>query len=898
MQQDLAQPISAGSVVVTPNRRLAAELRRQYDFAQLRAGRTVWPTADCLSLAAFLERLYTDLTRFSADRTLLRPEQEAALWERVVAASSRDSPLIDSWATARAAREAWGIEHAYLIDLARHRSVLDENARVYAAWSAEIGETLRRNRWVDAAQLPAAIVGLLEQGARLAPRVLVLYGFDQLAPQMRTVVHALAQCGWQVAEKNPVRRESVAQCVACDDRETEIATVAEEIRAAFEAGEVERVGVVAPDLAALRADIVRIFDDVFDPRRIVSGSRGRSRPFNVSLGAALHEYPLVHTALLVLDLARGELALEDMGSLLRSPFLAGSEQEFAGRALLDARLRRDRRPVVPLATLARCARGDGTAQPAAVPTLAARLDAWRRVAAEARRLRQAPSQWCRTFQALLSGLGWPGERTLDSDEYQTFAKWREAVSTLSALDLVTPHLGFDEALSCLKRLVSEIPFQPETGDVPVQVLGVLEAHGLEFDRLFVVGMTDEVWPPAPRPNPFLPHALQRAHRVPHATADWQLDFARRTLYQWCGAAPHVRFSWPCREGDRELNASPLLRNLGPGSQARRGQPRPCELIYAARAVETLSDFCAPHLPEGVAVPGGATFFQNQAACPFRAFAVHRLGARALDAASVGLDAMDRGWLVHRAAEHVWNELRDSARLHAETESGLRAIVDRAVSVAVEGMRRRRPDVMTERFAPLEHERIAALLMRLLELEKQRVPFSVLGSEEPQPIRVAGVEVSTRLDRVDRLVGGGEVILDYKTSGEVDASAWLGERPDEPQLPLYAAARRQPPAAVAFVQLHARQVRFEGLSSAEGLLPGVPALAGSKKAAAFPGEWRALLESWRDVLEHLARAFLSGRAAVDPKRYPQTCQFCDLGVLCRVQELKDRGPVAAGEGDGN
>lgn len=898
MQQDLAQHISAGSVVVTPNRRLAAELRRQYDFVQLRSGRPVWPTADCLPLAAFLERLYTDLTRFSADRALLRPEQEAVLWEGVVAASSRESPLINSWTTARVAREACGIEHAYRLDLARHRSVLDENARAYAAWSAEIDETLQQNRWIDAARLPGAIVDLLERGARLAPRVLVLYGFDQLTPQIRTVVHVLEQCGWSVVEKEPARCESVVQCVACDDRETEIATVAEDIRAAFDAGEIRRIGVVVPDLAALRADIVRIFDDVFDPQRAVSGSRGQSRPFNVSLGAALHEYPLVHAALLVLDLARGELALEDMGSLLRSPFLAASEQEFASRALLDARLRRDRRPVVPLATLARRARGDGAAEPSAAPILAVRLAAWRTLAAEARRLRQAPSQWCRTFQALLSGLGWPGERTLDSDEYQTFAKWREAVSSLSALDLVAPRLGFDEALSCLKRIVSEIQFQPETGDVPVQVLGVLEAHGLEFDRLFVIGMTDETWPPAPRPNPFLPLALQRAHRVPHATADWQLEFARRTLRHWCGAAPHVRFSWPCREGDRELSASPLLRNLGPGSSARRMQPRACDLIHAARAVETLADFCAPELPEGVTVLGGATFFQNQAACPFRAFAIHRLGAQALDTASVGLDATDRGWLVHRAAEYMWNELKDSARLHAETESGLRAIVDRAVRLAVEGMRKRRPDVMTERFVSLELERITALLMRLLELEKQRAPFSVLVSEEPRPIRVAGVEVSTRLDRVDRLVGGGEVILDYKTGGEVDASAWLGERPDEPQLPLYAAARRQPPAAVAFVQLHARQVRFEGLASAEGLLPGVPALAGSRKAAPLPGDWRALLENWREVLEHLARAFLSGGAAVDPKRYPRTCEFCDLGILCRVQELRDRGPVAAEENDGN
>ena len=62
----------------------------------------------------------------------------------------------------------------------------------------------------------------------------------------------------------------------------------------------------------------------------------------------------------------------------------------------------------------------------------------------------------------------------------------------------------------VKRLAAQTLFQPEAPDVPIQVLGVLESAGLEFDHLWVMGLTDEAWPIPARPNPFIPVALQRA----------------------------------------------------------------------------------------------------------------------------------------------------------------------------------------------------------------------------------------------------------------------------------------------------------------------------------------------------------------------------------------------------
>jgi hypothetical protein len=102
--------------------------------------------------------------------------------------------------------------------------------------------------------------------------------------------------------------------------------------------------------------------------------------------------------------------------------------------------------------------------------------------------------------------------------------------------------------------------------------------------------------------------------------------------------------------------------------------------------------------------------------------------------------------------------------------------------------------------------------------------------------------------------------------------------------------------VAFVQLHAQDVLFKGLSREEELLPGVHTIAATKIAAKESTGWSEMFESWRAMLENLAHEYLDGRADVSPKDYPNTCRYCELGALCRVKEIKDRGPMTAEEND--
>ncbi len=67
------------------------------------------------------------------------------------------------------------------------------------------------------------------------------------------------------------------------------------------------------------------------------------------------------------------------------------------------------------------------------------------------------------------------------------------------------------------------PFQAQSPAANVQILGILEAGGLLFDALWISGLDDSNWPAQPKPNPFIPKRLQRELKMPHASAERELE---------------------------------------------------------------------------------------------------------------------------------------------------------------------------------------------------------------------------------------------------------------------------------------------------------------------------------------------------------------------------------------
>lgn len=868
----LREGMAAGITVVTPNRRLASALAGRFDAAQSAAGHAAWETPDILPFDAFVARLHGDAL-YSEEAlglpALLTQAQEQVLWEQAIAASPWQALLLSPARTAAQARQAWMLAHHWRIEGMLGQFPGNEDAAAFAAWAAHYRRQTGAANLTDPARLPDLVAGLLDRPALHKPRLLVLYAFDIVTPQLQLFTDNCRQQGIAVHVCRSAAQPATPVRIPCATAEAELAAAAQWARARLlAAGEQPvRIGVVLPALEQRRAQVMRLFTQALQPDWHRQPGRAASAPFNVSLGTPLARHALVHAALALLQLALAETGFATASRLLRSPFIGAAETEMPARARLDANLRREAPARLTLAGLVALVTAmDMT--PALQRHLQQLLDAVRALPGR----RQPLHAWAGHFARLLSAAGFPGERSSDSAEYQTLAAWQQALSGLGALAGVAPETNAAQALARLRQLCEDTLFQPESGTAPVQVLGVLESAGLEFDHLWVAGMTDEAWPMPARPNPFLPAALQQKAGVPEAAAATALELDRHITAHWLQAAPEVVISHALREEDRELEPSPLVASIATGCVQYEVLPDTARTMREESALEALGDPALPPLSAAAATPlrGGTRVLADQADCPFRAFAAHRLAAEPLRTPAEGLDAAARGELLHLLMKGIWESLRSRQALEETDPAALETLIAQAAAQAVARIRREHD--IGDALARLEEERLAKLARDWLELERARSDFTVLATEEALVLQVAGMQLRGRIDRMDRLADGSCVLIDYKT-GRVTPKYWEGPRPDDPQLPVYAVNATAPVSALAYACLRTGASRFMGFSRADKVLPKV------KQAK----DWDALMAGWAGEVERLGRAFRDGGAEVDPKQPGVTCQRCSLQPLCRVHE---------------
>lgn len=886
----LARGHAAGVTVLTPNRRLAQALQGGFDRAQLAAGRAAWEAPDILPFAAFVERCHEEALYAEGGAqvpALLAPAQAQVLWEEALRGGRWHDRVLSASATAALAAEAWDLAHAWRIAGALEGAHGNEDAEAFAAWCAHYRRRTERDGLTDAARLPGVVAALFASGAARPSALLVLHGFDLLTPQQDDFLAACAAAGSALARTEPPCVSSHVRRALFDSPREELEWAARWARERLErSGPDARIAVVVPDLEQRRAEVARVFSRVLAPHQ-APGEAGA--PFNVSLGAPLASFPLVDAALAVLELCVAPLAFDRVSRLLRSPFISGARAEMGGRARLDAALRTFAPATLSLNRL-RALLPEAGARRGAPPCPLWNAMLERLIAACGDDARAPAHDWARRFTALLDAAGFPGERPLDSGEFQALAKWREALGAFAALGAVAPPWNAAEARARLKRLCGDTVFQPASGTAPIQVLGILESAGLAFDHLWVSGLTEEAWPLPARPHPLIAPALQRRAGIPQASAERSLEVDAELTAAWRGAAPEVMFSNARADGDRELLPSPLIARIEATPHAQLGiaefstrRRRLFEAGRAAGAFAMRSDTAAPALG-AAASAGGTGVLADQAACPYRAFAHFRLEARALEAPQPGLGAPERGQLLHAMMAHLWSALGDQATLNATNPQQLAALIDAAAAHAVARVRAERPGRLEGRFGELERERLARVAREWLEIERQRAPFEVCRREERMALTAGTLRLAGRVDRVDRLGDGGLAVIDYK-SGAVSVSDWLGERPDDAQLPLYAraVAGGEEVRAVAFARLKVGQLGFVGLARDEGLLRGVDTVEKHRGAHRQASSWGELLRQWNAALDALGTGFASGDARIDPKRQLATCERCDLKTLCRIHE---------------
>jgi probable DNA repair protein len=883
MNTELLRLLTQGYVLITPTSRLARYLQYQYAATQIHAGKVAWETPDIIPWNAWLQRTWGDLAvQHHLDQALLSPQQQQLIWQEIISKSAYAGQLLQPVNTAGQAMLAWQLCQQWEITVFPENAYINEDAFAFRQWARAYQQHCRDNHWFDGATLPAQLINIATSIAKDGK--FVLAGFDEFTPQQKSLVNKLKESGCIVQEHPLQKRNTHTIAQAFTDTREEIRAAALWARKQIEADETGNIGIIVHNLQALHSQIENIFDDVLLPGATLVNVETQPRPFSISLGRPLHRYPVIDTAMTILGMGNSSMLMGEFSSLLRSPFIKDVDKESQQRAKLDACLCKYGDYKVSFNTLHWLITNEYIKLQDVPVEFIQACDEYRNIFRSSDK-KQSAGEWAKIFSRLLKVFNWPGTRVLNSAEYQTVAEWQNLLNEFASLDLVSRALTYREALTQLRQLVMNTRFQPETPEAPIQILGMTGAAGMQFDHLWVMGLHEENWPPNAEPNPFIPVKLQRDLQMPDASAENKLAQAKNLLQRLIDSSPDVILGYPLNEKDRPLRPSPLLKpwlQSEPLQFDHDAYNYPMQ-IYSARQTGLIEDNRAPAIPSGKAVSGGAALFKDQAACPFRAFAKHRLFAEGLKSKDIGLDAMDRGSIIHDVMEQLWSRLGSHANLTASAESELDKLINETVSNTINEYQKKYPLTFTVRFTQLETGRLKTLINEYLILERERQPFTVTESERWHQFTFNNIEIRTRIDRIDQLADGRYVIMDYKT-GDPKIHAWFDERPDEPQLPFYAITSEGEIAAIVFVKLKRGESAYVGLAQDDDLLPNVTTVNNTRGIKVNVPDWETLFVQWKDTLNRLAINFREGDARVDPKN-ADSCRYCDLHAFCRIYEKK-------------
>ncbi|MBU0455831.1 MAG: PD-(D/E)XK nuclease family protein [Gammaproteobacteria bacterium] len=887
MFYDLFHQDLHNTTVLTANNRLAQLLVEQYAIYQQALGKSVWEALDVLPYQSWLTRVHEEIQIKSIGDPLLllSASQSNLLWETII---KEHAPLLHSPDTTYLAKQAWRLVNEGQIDVHHSDFNTTVDSESFAKWAMQYQATCEQKHWIDTDRLAAHITHLITTNQYAFQHRFILVGFVETTPSFDTLLKTLTQKGCQITNYQNAQKNVSAFQTACLDTESEIKAMATWAKQVTEANEQASIACVAPTLNTLRKSLVRIFNEMLG-----------SKHYNISSGDPLSEEPLIAVALLLIKGRFRPLTMHEISFLLRSPAFI-PEEAFDSAALLENKLNKVGNTEYTLRDLHQ-----------RLKQFAYRLCPTFQESMQALLHFETPpchtaTEWMETFSNLLNATPWASNVALSSRSIQTLEQFQKVILEYKKLDLLQPHWTFSQAFSQLKSLLAQTIFQPRTEHRPrIQVLGTLEATGMPFTHTRVMGLDSQHWPETPHPNPFIPFAIQAKNNLPHATSARELQFAKQLTKEFKEHAQHIVFSYPQQEEDCTRVASSLIKELPKQlsiyekhldarlrehdeglDQHRSGHDETVELSSSPRRqgssplIEIIEIDLAPPVLPAEHPKGGTGILKAQSGCPFKAFAQYRLLAEERRPPQMGLTPLEKGSVLHKVLEGLFLKLQNSERLQTlcTNQDMMRSMICAHIDQALQSELKERNIAAT--LLALEKQRLEKVIIAWLEVEKERTPFTVVAVEEWKTFSISGLDLRLKLDRIDRLSDNTFALIDYK-SGETTVQAWFGDRPEEPQLPLYIVSCGLNISSIAFAQIKANAIGFKGVSIQKGLLPNDSTL--SELRGDHANSWTEQLQTWKEVLEKLANDFCEGQAAVDPKDKNKTCEYCHLHSLCRIDE---------------
>lgn len=900
----LLPAIEANALILTPNSRLKNKLVAAYNQHNQAKSLMSWPAPRVYSLTEWVNethQTFADRAALTEPLCLASDFVVQQLWLEIILDDNLGAELINPQRLAADAQAAHKTLQRWNLSVDDIDTNDSESSLPLIKWVQAFEQALKERGLCTAENVQQQLIDGFKDNDSLKEALLILLGFDDIPPLNQTLFDSIALQQQTMAALSGPANSSRCQLVSCPTPEDELRAAARWAHEILSKDPSASIGIIAPNLGQIRKQTEQVFIDVLEPHYALPETPRYTLPFNFSAGVPLGSVPFIHDTLALLQLNLHHCSVEKLLAAFLSPFWGIGENMLAASQIIYELQRHPRERIkssqlrhIVHAISEQTQSKDGTNK-APAKILCHWLDDALQQFESMRRQRPTqlmPSEWLELFESQLRRLQWPGDRRLDSNEYQQMNQWYQLQEKFCHLDSLGKTFTSTQALDLLTQLANSEHFQAQTPESPIQILGILEGAGLQFSHCWVLGMSQRSWPAAPEPNPLLPLSMQRQYAMPHADADRELGFAQRLTEGYKQCAQHIVFSHPVRDEDTPVQASALMHGITSINLDEFlasddiGWNQYTRQVASQNHLDWVNTGNAPGVSEAELerLRGGTQILKNQAAAPYAAFLLHRLGAQQPQSIAAGFTPIQRGQILHDALSTIWSEIGDQATLINTEKQQLTELIRRSVEHEISKFRRLEPDVFGENYVNLEAQRQTQLITQWLSLEMLRPPFKVVANEESISVNFAGLPLNLRLDRMDQLDSGELLLIDYKT-GKPSPKSWGGERPDEPQLPLYCLCFNADINAILFAQINTSQTIIKGLGELSVAIEGVTPAAKASQLQ-LPETWQEILQHWKLTLETLTCDFLSGDCSLEFKNPSVRRFYEDLSPIMRWQEEED------------
>ena len=311
--------------------------------------------------------------------------------------------------------------------------------------------------------------------------------------------------------------------------------------------------------------------------------------------------------------------------------------------------------------------------------------------------------------------------------------------------------------SLLRTLLDEAVVRPPQGGHPrLAIYGLIEARLQTADLMILGGLNEGVWPGTPAPDPWLAPRIRAELGLPGL--ERRIGVAAHDFAQGLGA-PQVLLTRARRDARSPTLASRFWLRLA--AMAGDRFARADAIAAWARSLDDPGE----HVPADRPAPVPAANLRPRAisvtevdrlkADPYAFYARRILALMPLDPVDADPTAAWRGTAVHDILEHWCKE--DGCRVDA--------LRPRAIAMLADA---RTHPMMRALWQPRLLEAIDWIAREIAA--KEADGRRVLRAEGKGRIDIAGVALSGRYDRIDRLADGGIAIVDYKTGKPPSAAA--------------------------------------------------------------------------------------------------------------------------------